>query len=572
MTILQKPLSAYKGEQDFSFVCYSHQDANIVYADITMLQEQGVKVWFDEGIAAGSSWRAEIANAITRSKKFLFFISKASLHSTHCLREVDFALNHDIEIIPIYLEEVTLPIELELSLARIQALYRKQGAQYERNLVHASKRFSRENQVVKDAQTQGSPKWRALLLVGVLMLAITVIATVVLFNQEPSNVADNQKNQGVLPSTPIIKYLRANDYLSRWDKTDYLSKAINLYKEVTVEDPQFALAYSQLAESYRIKYVLSREQEFIDLAQANIDKAFAISRDLAPIHVAVARVNLTQGQVDLAHSAVTTALDLDPVNPSANQAMALVLQRQSKFEQANEYFDKAQSLAPDNLVILDSYANFLFDQGEIEKASGLWERVINLAPDHYAAIINRGSALSYLGNNTGAIKSYLTALQIRPSYMAYSNLGVAYSENGQNDLAIDAYKKALEIDSSDWLVWGNLGYSLGIVDGLETEASDAYDKAIKLAEKAREKDPRDIWANSDLALYYTEKNENDLALERITTALTLAPDSAEVHIVAAQVYQQLGDIPKAKEYIQLSLDNGYTIEQIQMKGALKDLF
>ena len=43
------------------FVCYAHSDADSVYADLVELRNNGVNIWYDEGIPAGSSWRGEIA-------------------------------------------------------------------------------------------------------------------------------------------------------------------------------------------------------------------------------------------------------------------------------------------------------------------------------------------------------------------------------------------------------------------------------------------------------------------------------------------------------------------------------
>ena len=120
---MNKPIPAYNGAESYVFVCYSHSDSERVYTDIVDLDGCGINIWYDEGISAGASWRAEIAAAIQGAKKLLFFISESSLTSTHCLREVDYALNHDIEIIPVYLADVKLPAELELVLNIYLELY-----------------------------------------------------------------------------------------------------------------------------------------------------------------------------------------------------------------------------------------------------------------------------------------------------------------------------------------------------------------------------------------------------------------------------------------------------------------
>ena len=139
---MEKPFSAYKGSEPFTFVCYAHRDSEVVYQDIALLHKKNVNIWYDEGIPAGSSWRSEIAAAISGANQLLFFISARSLESSHCMREVRFALDNDIDILPVYLENCTLPAELALALSGVHALYREKDDLYEKHLEDSSKGVS----------------------------------------------------------------------------------------------------------------------------------------------------------------------------------------------------------------------------------------------------------------------------------------------------------------------------------------------------------------------------------------------------------------------------------------------
>ena len=118
---LQEPS---KGDEPYVFVCYSHENEKVVFAEIEWLQSQGVRVWYDAGISAGAVWREEIADAIRGASQFLYFVSAGSIRSDHCSREVHFALDKELPVLPIYLQSVELPGELDLALARVQALSR----------------------------------------------------------------------------------------------------------------------------------------------------------------------------------------------------------------------------------------------------------------------------------------------------------------------------------------------------------------------------------------------------------------------------------------------------------------
>ena len=47
---MDRPFPAYKGDEPYVFVSYSHSDASAVYPELVWLKESGFNVWYDEGI------------------------------------------------------------------------------------------------------------------------------------------------------------------------------------------------------------------------------------------------------------------------------------------------------------------------------------------------------------------------------------------------------------------------------------------------------------------------------------------------------------------------------------------
>ena len=88
---MEKPFAAYKGDLPYIFVCYAHEDSNAVFPEISWLHDQGVKIWYDEGISPGLEWSEALASAIQGSSKILFFVTPHSVTSEHCRRELNFA-------------------------------------------------------------------------------------------------------------------------------------------------------------------------------------------------------------------------------------------------------------------------------------------------------------------------------------------------------------------------------------------------------------------------------------------------------------------------------------------------
>ncbi|HJN52309.1 MAG: toll/interleukin-1 receptor domain-containing protein [Pseudomonadales bacterium] len=65
---MERPFPAYKGTEPYIFVSYAHEDAEMVYPEIARLRDQGFNIWYDEGISPGSTWRDEVALALTQCK------------------------------------------------------------------------------------------------------------------------------------------------------------------------------------------------------------------------------------------------------------------------------------------------------------------------------------------------------------------------------------------------------------------------------------------------------------------------------------------------------------------------
>ena len=136
---MKRPFQAYDGDAPYVFVCYSHADRALVYAEIQALNDAGFNIWYDEGISPGSEWSEVLARSIDRCSTFLYFVSPRSIHSEHCRRELNYALDQRRPILAVHLEHTDLPPGLKLTLSNRQAVlkYEEPQAVYETKLKHA---------------------------------------------------------------------------------------------------------------------------------------------------------------------------------------------------------------------------------------------------------------------------------------------------------------------------------------------------------------------------------------------------------------------------------------------------
>jgi len=121
---LDKPFPAYDGDEPYVFVCYAHDDAKIVYPEILWLRNQGINIWYDEGISPGAEFPERLGNAILGASLVLFYVSPLSVSSRHCRDEVYFGLDRDTPILASYIAETEMPAGLALSTGTTQALMR----------------------------------------------------------------------------------------------------------------------------------------------------------------------------------------------------------------------------------------------------------------------------------------------------------------------------------------------------------------------------------------------------------------------------------------------------------------
>lgn len=118
------PFDAYQGDEPYVFISYAHEDAAVVYGEITRFHEAGCNVWYDEGIDASNEWPEEIAKAVIGCAVFLIFVTPRSTDSVNCRNEVNLALNEKKPFLAIHLEETDLPPGLRLRMGDLQAIFR----------------------------------------------------------------------------------------------------------------------------------------------------------------------------------------------------------------------------------------------------------------------------------------------------------------------------------------------------------------------------------------------------------------------------------------------------------------
>lgn len=116
---------AYEGNEPFIFISYAHKDSDFVGPVLDKLYERGYRIWYDNGIKSGEEWGQSVAQNLKRSKLVLAFISEDMIQSQNCKREVYFAVNNKIQILPIFIKDyMDMPEGLAMQLELTQSIIR----------------------------------------------------------------------------------------------------------------------------------------------------------------------------------------------------------------------------------------------------------------------------------------------------------------------------------------------------------------------------------------------------------------------------------------------------------------
>jgi formylglycine-generating enzyme required for sulfatase activity len=85
--------------------------------------EEGLYMWYDDGIPPAEEWQNEIAQKIMEAAMLVVFLSPNAVSSSYVNREIQFALSENKPILPIFLEETSLTPSLKLCLHQYQSCF-----------------------------------------------------------------------------------------------------------------------------------------------------------------------------------------------------------------------------------------------------------------------------------------------------------------------------------------------------------------------------------------------------------------------------------------------------------------
>jgi TolB-like protein/Tfp pilus assembly protein PilF len=193
-------------------------------------------------------------------------------------------------------------------------------------------------------------------------------------------------------------YLKGRFYWNKRDKEGVL-ESMRLFQEAIRIDPDYAKAYSGLADAYYI----AANNDFVDwtdgLAKSKeaAMKALELDDTLAEAHASLGMNLHGDWKYEDAQRELQRAVELNPSYATAHQWYATCLADVGRIREATEETEKAHELDPLSQVITLNVGAMNFVNGRLDEAIAIFDKLIEKEPAFAPAYANRSGCYMLKG-------------------------------------------------------------------------------------------------------------------------------------------------------------------------------
>ena len=295
-------------------------------------------------------------------------------------------------------------------------------------------------------------------------------------------------------------YLKGRFFWNKRTGAD-LKRAIDYFNQAIAKDPNYALAYAGLADSYTLLSVFgaASPQDSIPQARVAAKKALELDNTLAEAHASSGRI--------------LSGYDYD-------------------FERAIAEFERAIQLNPNYATSYHWISNGpLTARGEFDRAITEGKRAVELDPLSMIDNADLGQIYFYALRYDEAISQVAKAIEIDPhSYLAHYYLGQIYQLQGHLTEAIAEYQKAVELDDDP--------QALAFLGQAQARIGQ-HDKAQKILSRMTEEAKSRYVSAYSFALMFIALGDKERAIDALERAYR---EGAANDIITIRVDPMLEDL------------------------------
>jgi TolB-like protein/Flp pilus assembly protein TadD len=557
------------------FISYARDDKDRVFALVDKLRAAGVQLWIDQGGIDGATlWGEQIVNALEQSKVLLLMVSPAAVRSHNVAKEVMLTSERKGLILPVHLEQTTIPPSLKYPLAGIQHIEYFQGdAELNlrailRSLEHAGAKLTPPRAQPAQTPVEPSPGVAAAGLDA--SLESGALAVLPFDNLNPDQETDYFSDGLTEELIARLSLVNEIELVSRWASTQFKGAKQDIRGIGRELGARYIVGGSvrRFQDSVRITVqlvdVATNRQVWGNTYKGKLDDIFDIQEQVAQQIVEALKLKLTltekvsltkrqtvnvqaydfylRGQdylyrltrrsVEYAIQLFEKALELDPRYAAAYAACSSAYgQMYQYFSRLEEYRTKAQEFSFKALMydsnLPEAYTAMglsYFIWGKLEESATSVQKAIELDPDDFIACWTLGRIKFSTGQHAESVELFKRVIDIKPQfYVALNDLKQAY--------------EALEM----------------------REQSDATnERFVAMMPNYLLQNPDDSRARMFYAIALAELGRKDQAIAEGAAAVDLSPNDSVMLYNGACLYARLGEKPKAIETLREAINAGVT--------------
>jgi serine/threonine-protein kinase len=267
-----------------------------------------------------------------------------------------------------------------------------------------------------------------------------------------------------------------------WNKRtgESLKQAAEFYRQAIEIDPNYALAYSGLAETYALfaAYSVAPGVDSLPQAKAAALRALEIDDQLAEAHTVLAYyLDYYDWDREGAEKEYRRAIELKPNYATAHQWFGNHLSTQKRFDESITVLRRAEELDPLSMIIGTNLGDILLNSGKYDEAVAQYKRTILRDPSFPVAHLALGIAYGSRGLYPAAIAETREAIKL--NYAGQGYLGLWLAKSGQRDAAVKLLSElnqqaaaAYVPDHAFALIYLGLGNKEEALNRLDKEMSD----------------------------------------------------------------------------------------------------
>jgi serine/threonine-protein kinase len=287
-------------------------------------------------------------------------------------------------------------------------------------------------------------------------------------------VKGEEKSQVLHKATENTKahnlYLRARFYANQQTAEGFL-RAIPYFEEAIAEDPNFALAYADLANTFVVLPVtgVMATSEAVARAKQLALKSLKLDDELAEAHTALANIKITEYDWEGGLRQFERAINLNPGYSHALQLYGYNLMCLGKFDKAERALRKAFALDPFAFNIPRTLGRSFYFSGQYDKAAEILNEIVTMNPQFSFVQMSLAQVYLAMSKNKEALEAINREKTIHKTWNpAFESIsGIVFQRMGESDKAQQILGELIkrsnqEYASPYWL--GALSIAVGETD------------------------------------------------------------------------------------------------------------